>query len=256
MSEYTLSYSDSSKGWPSFYSFMPDYMIGMNQRFYSFKGGNLFRHNDGQFRNRFYGQDFSSKIKGVFNQSPLENKVFKTIALESTDQWDFSCFTELENGLIEFSDFEKKEDTFFAYIREGGNDPLEESDLKLRSAQGLGVAQSIEVIGNNTIISYPFRPDTIISTGDLLYRLTNTGDTIYIGKIISVDRGLNTITIDEIIVPGGIQDPVDSFTLYAKNSVAESNGVRGSYLVYEIENSNTSAIELFAVKSNIFKSYP
>lgn len=256
MSEYTLSYSDSNKGWPSFYSFMPDYMIGMNQRFYSFKGGNLFRHNDGAIRNRFYGQDFTSVIKGVFNQSPLENKVFKTIALESTDQWSFSCFTELENGVIDAADFEKKEDTFFAYIREGGNDPLTLADLKLRSAQGLGVAQSIEVAANSTVISYSFRPDSIISTGDFLYKIIGTGNTLFLGMITGVDRTLNTITIDEELLPNTIQDPTGVFTLYAKNSVAESNGVRGSYLVYRIENDSLDPMELFAIKSNIFKSYP
>ena len=39
----TLSYSDGSKGWPSFYTYYPDYMIGMNSFFYSFKGGNLYQ---------------------------------------------------------------------------------------------------------------------------------------------------------------------------------------------------------------------
>ena len=29
--EYTLTYSQQSQGWPSFYSFIPDYMLGMNQ---------------------------------------------------------------------------------------------------------------------------------------------------------------------------------------------------------------------------------
>ena len=42
---YTLSYSDKSEGWPSFYSFIPDFMIGMNSYFYTFSGGNLYRHN-------------------------------------------------------------------------------------------------------------------------------------------------------------------------------------------------------------------
>ena len=32
---YTLSYSESSKGWPSFYSFTPEFMIGMNSFFYN-----------------------------------------------------------------------------------------------------------------------------------------------------------------------------------------------------------------------------
>ena len=36
---YTISYSEEAKGWPSFYSFLPDFMIGMNSYFYTFKNG-------------------------------------------------------------------------------------------------------------------------------------------------------------------------------------------------------------------------
>ena len=53
-SNYTLTFSESSKGWPSFYSFYPDFMIGMNSFFYSFKGGNVWRHNTGANRNTYY----------------------------------------------------------------------------------------------------------------------------------------------------------------------------------------------------------
>ena len=59
---YTLTYSETSKGFPSFYSFFPDYMIGMNQFFYTFKGGNLFRHNTNNDYNTFYGTTFPSTI--------------------------------------------------------------------------------------------------------------------------------------------------------------------------------------------------
>ena len=30
MAEYTLTYSAGVEGWPSFYSYVPDWMIGMN----------------------------------------------------------------------------------------------------------------------------------------------------------------------------------------------------------------------------------
>ena len=45
MAEYTLTYSESVQGFPSFYSYIPDMMIGMNNYFYSFKAGELYRHN-------------------------------------------------------------------------------------------------------------------------------------------------------------------------------------------------------------------
>ncbi len=34
---YTLSYSEGVQGWTSFFSFYPDWMIGMNNYFYTFK---------------------------------------------------------------------------------------------------------------------------------------------------------------------------------------------------------------------------
>jgi hypothetical protein len=79
---YTLSYSESSKGWPSFYSFTPEFMIGMNSFFYTFKGGNLFRHNTGAQRNTYYGQFSNATITSVFNlflmkQTQLSQTVMK-----------------------------------------------------------------------------------------------------------------------------------------------------------------------------------
>ena len=83
LTTYTISYSEAVKGFPSYYSFQPDYMIGMNQHFYSFKGGNLWKHNTNELRNNYYGVQYNSMVRGVFNTSPLENKKFKTISLES-----------------------------------------------------------------------------------------------------------------------------------------------------------------------------
>jgi len=36
MAAVTLTYSETSKGWPSFYSFIPEKTIGMNNYLYSF----------------------------------------------------------------------------------------------------------------------------------------------------------------------------------------------------------------------------
>jgi len=41
MPQYTLTYDEGVQGWPSFYTFYPDWMIGMNNYFYT---GLLFIH--------------------------------------------------------------------------------------------------------------------------------------------------------------------------------------------------------------------
>ena len=53
-SDYTISYDPGVQGFPSFYSYAPDWMIGMNSYFYTFKGGNVFRHNTNETRNQYY----------------------------------------------------------------------------------------------------------------------------------------------------------------------------------------------------------
>ena len=55
MPNYTLTYSPPAEGWPSFYSFEPEWIQGMNQYLYTFSGGNIFRHNTNEVRNNFYG---------------------------------------------------------------------------------------------------------------------------------------------------------------------------------------------------------
>ena len=54
MENYTVTYSESVKGWPSFYSYFPDFILGMNQYLYTFKGGNLYRHNNNERLNNYY----------------------------------------------------------------------------------------------------------------------------------------------------------------------------------------------------------
>lgn len=268
MANYTLTYSEASPGWVSFYSYYPDWMIGMNNYFYTFKGGDLYRHNVNTNRNTFYGQwqtkngtpanAFTpTRLESVFNTGVLENKLFKTIDLEGDAKWSATLQTDLQvSGFIQASWFEKKEASFFAFIR---NNAV--GELALRSVNGIG--KSSQVVGGN-VVRFPLSVSigNIISVGDLLYFLTPpySSAPILAGKVtaITVDyqNGVNQLTIDTTI-PGTTPIPIqDAFFLYIKNSVAESHGVLGHYCVFTLENDSTSKIELFTVQSEVMKSFP
>mgnify|MGYP003632662338 FL=1 len=81
---YTLTYDGGSQGFPSFYSYNPDWMIGMNNYFYTFSQGNIYRHNTNATRNQYYGVNYPSTLTSVFNAEPFENKLFKTLTLQVT----------------------------------------------------------------------------------------------------------------------------------------------------------------------------
>lgn len=251
---YTLTHSPGAKGWPSFYSYFPDYMGWMNQFFYTWKGANLFRHNSREVnRNTFYGEFTPSKVNSVFNERPIEKKVFKTIALESTHPWEFECVTDLEDGNIDKTFFEKKEGTYFAYIRAIETVPAILSDYDLRSAQGLGAVTAVNTsVPAATTLTFSFPIDRILSVGDRIYA-KNTP--VLAGICTAINRTTNVVTIDTTVT-GATAPAVSDFILAMKNNVAESNGVRGDYMEFEITNDQTVETEIFAIKSNLFKSFP
>jgi len=264
--EYTLTYSQNSKGWPSFYSYIPDFMLGMNQYFYSFHQGNIFQHNLNTKRNNFYGEQYSSQITTVFNQNPLENKIFKTINLESDQAWQANLETDIqENGFIENTWFTEKEGSYFAFLRQTGEVPALTGQYALRSANGIGRSTNYIIAGDVTTILFSTNPvvdiGSIVSIGDYLYFSLPSYTAINLGGqitniTVNIPAGINQISIDTSItgtLPMTIADP---FILYIKNSVAETHGLLGHYCIFTLINDSSTSTELFAVESEVMKSYP
>jgi len=288
--EYTLTYSESVQGFPSFYGYIPDMMIGMNNYFYSFKGGELYRHNTNNTRNEYYRQywdkfysppyttpadpaaavaasTISSMIKSVFNDAPLENKIFKTINLESTDPWKAELSTDLQtNGLIEYNWFEKKESDWFGFVRAENDptNPVPTDQYALRNLNGIGTSTNVQVgvpgVGKTTI-TFPLTTSigSIISIGDYLYFMVG-GVPSFAGIIeqinVNISGGINTIVIDN--TGGGAIPGVATFFLAIKNATAESHGMLGHYCEFTLTlpSTFTAASEMYAVESEVMKSYP
>jgi hypothetical protein len=271
---YTLSYSEGVAGWVSFYSYHPDWMIGMNNYFYTFKGGNLYKHNVNASRNTFYQPWWNivdgiipspnaftpTTIQTVFNSAVLENKLFKAINIEGDAPWGVTLQTDLQvSGFIDQSWFEKKEAVYFAFVRNNST-----GQFNLRSLNGIG--NSLIVVGagtNSAQVNFSINPlisiGNIISIGDYVYFGTNAQ---FAGTVVNVTvdypAGINRLVINNNMlnplttpIPGNV-----NYFLYVKNSVAESHGVLGHYCVTTLSNSFNSKIELFSVEANVMKSFP
>ncbi len=279
MPNYTLTYDEGVQGFPSFYSYYPDWMIGMNNYFYTFKGGNLYRHNVNENRNTFYTNwwiqltsnpsttlDFSpSKMESVFNTSPLENKLFKTLNLEGDDSWAATIETDIQDsGFIDSDYFEKKEQSWYAFVRnEGlGSTPAAVPEFALRSLNGIGQSTTVVAGAGTATINFAttVQIGSILSVDDYFYFLSGTNQPVYAGNVTSINvdlrRGTNNVVIDTS--PAGtspIPSNIEAF-LFIKNSVAESHGVLGHYAVFNLTYSENTKVELFAVESEVMKSNP
>ena len=242
---YTLTYSEGAKGWPSFYSYYPEWILAMNQYLYTFKGGNLWKHNVNEARNNYYGVQGVSTITGVFNQEPTTQKLFKTIEIETDDPWNCTLTSDLGSGYMDADFFELKEGSYFSYIRRQANN----DNFSLRSTQGIGSIINTSVNGTSVTLSFGFKVGSMISIGDVAFHKLGAS-VVEIGPITSISENRKSITITGENIPDG------SYVLYIKNSVAESYGTLGYYLQFTLQNSSTTAVELFNIDAEVFKSAP
>ena len=274
---YTLSYNKDSSaildrqgtgGWPSFYSYYPEFMIGMNSYFYSFSGGNLYRHNTNSQRNVYYGVFSPSTITSAFNPEPtLSIKLFKTLSYESnttvpdTEQarWAWTeLFTDITDGtpggMLE-TYFEQKEGEWFSFLRTNAG----QTNWLMRSANGLGSTDSFTVQGTTTTINFSVPVGSIISIGDFVYFVELTGTPpVATGdpQLAGVVTGLTSTSVIIDNSTGTTPPVTGAFFMYIKDSMAESHGARGYFLQFKLENDSRDPVELFSVGSSVMKSYP
>jgi hypothetical protein len=237
------------EGWTSFHSYYPEWMTNMNNFLYTFKSGELWKHNTNATRNSWYGAASApSTVTVVFNDAPSESKMFKTLACETDSPWKTTITTDLNSGVMEASYFELKEGDYFTYIRRNPDTV----DYKALSTQGIGSASSVTLISaGNYRINFTFDIGTTVSIGDTIYIGAVGGLTI---SGIVTAHNATSVTINMVL--GGTVPVAGNFIVFVKNAVAESYGARGYYMQVLLENTSSTAVELFAISSQVFKSYP
>ena len=68
---------------------------------------------------------------------------------------------------------------------------------------------------------------------------------------------ITALTTDSITMNATSVTPViGDYVLYIKDAQVESYGARGYFMETVLENDSTSEVELFAVFSEVFKSFP
>lgn len=274
MPNYTITYSESLKGWTSFHSYEPQWMAGLNNDFYTFKGGKVWKHHSNQTRNNYYGQQYNSVVRTILNTEPDTVKVFKTIKLKGTGDtaWAAQVVSDLGSGLIPFEGYVKKEGNWYGYVRRTDGD-LSNTFL---STKGLGVifdtgvdgdVVSISVVGDvRDGISVKTTTPVPRDNGDLLFTGVISGENITslstkLGQVLSVSYSASTNQteinmVKHPLAAGPPVVPADGlYLMSAKSSAAESYGLRGVYMDVTLTNSETDHTELFSISSEVLKSY-
>lgn len=236
----TLGFKEKETGWVSFFSFVPDAYLRLGGTAFVIKNGNLWQQNDksNPITNTFFGVKYPSKISTVFNDAQTEDKIFKTFVIEGNSPWQVSIKTNLTKSSLKINDFDKKESRYFAYLR--GN---EQAGGFNGNAQGIGICTD-----NNSETLFFNAVSELTNIGDQLYKLDGQ-EVVLIGNIIN--KTTNSITVDSLLV-----DRYNGFfILSSRNARIDGGEIRGYYADVEMENNDDKQVELFAINSNIAKSY-
>lgn len=168
--DITVSFSEKSKGWSSFKSFVPETGLSINDEYLTGKIAKLWSHHDDSVNaNTFYGEDLvASTIDVLFNENPGSVKSFLAMNYEGSQAkinefitervdgetyndgeyynltakagWYVDSFnTDLQEAQV--PDFKQKEGKWFNYIS-GVETNKENLDTSEFSVQGIGVLAS------------------------------------------------------------------------------------------------------------------
>ena len=241
----TLTFDEKVKGWTSFHSFFPEFMLGMNNKFFTFKNGELYQHHsDNVPRNNFYGVQYTSKIGLMVNDSPSEIKELQAISLEGNDTWSALIKAYISNSddymesSIDTVEFVKKEGIWYAYARRNESDASFDS----KATYGIGIVGS--VLGSVvTVVGW----SSSLCIGDRIFNGTTLAQ---IGTITNLSETDLEITLDSVV---GLT--TSDFLVGMKNARIEGGNLRGYTMRMDLENDSTTKVELFAVNAEVMKSF-
>ncbi len=131
----TISFNQRLQKWVTFYSYIPEIMVGAGTDILTFRNGELFRHNENQVHNNFYGEQFSSEIHVVSNLDPDARKDYLSLVEKSNKIWEMfegtnqlGQKTNLVNG--DFEDIEGDKVAAFLKDENSNGGLIEGEDMR------------------------------------------------------------------------------------------------------------------------------
>ena len=260
----TVSYDEKVKGWVSFKSFVLENGCSIQNDYFTFNRGRIYKHHvEGVRANEFYGDVVESHVNLVFNQDPSMIKSFNAIMYEGsqgkvqrgsgyTDN-NFYGYKSLYNkngwyveeistekskgSVLNFLD---KEDKWFGSIR-GSSTGINDIDLKNFSVQGLGTIKDLEI----EVAPYTITPSNIsltnfsntLNTATIGYSFTpasTTGPFSIVNYRVFMSTGSQTPQQITNAVTGGLDhDPGIPYTITvsANDDVNDANNTHEFYVV-------------------------
>ena len=245
VSSETVAYSTKKEFWLTFYSFSPDLYEHLHNRFFSFRLGQMYRHNVNETRNNFYGVQYSSTLKMISRANPSDIKVYDAMSLEGNSSWSAVVSnTEQTTDTMASTEFEEREGMYYRQIEK---DTTANSTSNTSHKVVLGQVASVDgstITFTSKISNLPF------GIGDTLFKLESSSET-------SLSVTLSSVSGRKQVTASGTVSNLSAGDTVMAVSTASINGdkMRDYHAEIALTNTATTPVELFAINM-VYKSSP
>jgi len=252
---FNIAFDTSGQKWITRYSYIPEGFEYLKNKFFSFSGGQIYRHGaSGATNNRFYGVSGVSMIKVVSNFNPSLVKAFDAISLEGNDSWAATANTTDQTTTIATGDFQEKERSYYADIPRDTATTLTTNTSNITTL-GVPASDSGNVITfSNRINRQPIPIGTTAGSttpAARVYKVASTGVASNPASAAAYASAVSSNTLSLMNATGGAIDASTDTTdviIIQTESKIDGDQLRDHYLVVELQNDNFSKdVELYAV---------
>ena len=156
----TVCFAENAAGWPTRKSFVPQYGISLNKKYYTFSNGELYDNNSENVpRNNFYNNQYTSKVELEINDDPSVIKKYKTLGYEGSKGWTADIITDQQKSSN--ISFINKENKYFANVN-GELKTVDNLNTKNFSFQGIGESDTVSSVASvsNTTLTFALSPSS------------------------------------------------------------------------------------------------
>ena len=244
----TVAWSPSAQKWLTFYSFIPDFYSNVQNRFFSFKDGQMWYHNKLSTRNSFYGTTYRSELELISKGNPSSVKFLKALSLEGNANWKTTLSNEKQQAaVIETSHWKEKEGLRYANVpRVIDEDPNPEvTTLPSSAYRVVGTVDSVDT--TDITFTAPINKSPFL-TGESgrLYRYRSGDENWVLVDGVKINSATSK---DTARCSADISSSIQAGDIIANVYVGGVNGdvLRGYYTKLKLENTDAEARELYAV---------
>ena len=268
----SYSFKESVDGWPTILSYVPESALSLDNIYYTFKNGELYKHTN-TTRCNFYGTQYTSTVESILNDAPSKIKNFKTVYYEGDAGWLCEVETDQNTGFVKTSTKGKwgdnddvtlitpvastatdKEGIFYGWIRGNELDPSSSTAVgKEFAMQGIGNVGTVTEEGGGSTQVMPFTGALNVSLqiGDIIYFVDadNSNTVTKLGPVTNISG-----TTVKATYTSGNKPVASDFIFFVKDNELNTSGVIGYFAKLKFSINNSGKNELFAVGSETFIS--